>query len=57
MISKLTSEEKELKKALLLAGCNYRYGCDVDMVAKQLMKMGYVRIEQKHECSTLKNNN
>lgn len=42
-----SKQEKEMKKDLLLAGCNYRYGCDVDSVAKKLVEMGYVRIDQK----------
>jgi hypothetical protein len=42
---KQSKQEKQMKKDLLLAGCNYRYGCDVDEVAEKLLKMGYVRIE------------
>jgi hypothetical protein len=45
---KQSKQEKQMKKDLLLAGCNYRYGCDVDEVAEKLLKMGYVRIDQKN---------
>ena len=31
----------KLTKDLLLAGCNYRYGCNVDEVARNLEQMGY----------------
>ena len=45
---KQSKEEKQMKKDLLLAGCNYLYGCNVDDVAEKLLKMGYVRIDQKN---------
>lgn len=45
---KQSKQEKQMKKDLLLAGCNYRYGCNVDEVAEKLLEMGYVRIDQKN---------
>lgn len=45
-----------MKKDLLLAGCNYRYGCDVDEVAQKLIEMGYVRLDPKLNNNKTDNN-
>ena len=55
---KKSKKEKQMKKDLLLAGCNYRYGCDVDEVAEKLLKMGYVRIDStNNKIDNTKSNN
>ena len=55
---KQSKQEKQMKKDLLLAGCNYRYGCDVDEVAEKLLKMGYVRIDStNNKIDNTKSNN